>query len=109
MDRGATTLICDFDKSAYAAGETVQVRAVIKNESKDKIGAMKVRLVRDISLTSNGGHTKNFRDEGCRAKYAGVESGQIAERDLPLPLRNGDFMKASTPDNPRPTYPTAAP
>ena len=88
VDRGAATLICDFDKSAYAAGETVQVRAVIKNESKDKIGAMKVRLVRDISLTSNGGHTKNFRDEVCRAKYAGVESGQSAERDLPLPLRN---------------------
>ena len=34
IPRGKVTVIADFDKSAYAAGETAQIKAVIHNESK---------------------------------------------------------------------------
>jgi len=86
--RGAVTLSCDFDKSAYAAGETVQVRACIKNDSKENVNAMKVRLVRHISLRNNSGQSFDISDVVASAQYAGVEKLSAAERDLPLPLRN---------------------
>ena len=88
IPRGAVTLSCDFDKSAYAAGETVQVRARIRNDSKENVKAMKVKLVRFISLRDNAGQSHEISDVVARATYPGVEKLSAAERDLPLPLRN---------------------
>ena len=37
IPRGRVTVVADFDKGAYAAGETAQIRAVINNESKRSV------------------------------------------------------------------------
>ena len=60
--RGVVKLSCDFDKSAYAAGETVQVRARIQNDSKENVKAMKVRLVRFITLRDSAGQSFEISD-----------------------------------------------
>ena len=42
VPRGKVALTCDFDKAAYAGGETAQIKAVVANSSKNDVRSMKV-------------------------------------------------------------------
>lgn len=44
IPRGTVNLVCDFDKAAYAAGDTAQVRAAIRNDSKSDVTNSECRL-----------------------------------------------------------------
>ncbi len=87
IPRGAVALTADFDKSAYAAGETAKIRAQITNDSKENVKHMIVKLMRFIELTDSRGQKKVITDTVCQASYPGVEKLSTAARDLPLPLR----------------------
>jgi hypothetical protein len=90
IPRGRVSLIADFDKAAYAAGETAQIKAQIMNESKENVKHMVVKLMRFIELTDQTGHKKSIVDTVAQASYPGVDKLQPRPvvRDLPLPLRN---------------------
>ena len=87
IDRGQVALAADFDKGAYAAGETARVHAVIKNDSKENVQKMEVKLVRNISLRSMN-RSQDISDVVASANYPGVEKGTSAARDMALPFRD---------------------
>lgn len=60
IPRGRVTVVADFDKGAYAAGETAQIKAVINNESKSNVGKMSVKLQRYIDLRDHSGAHKRL-------------------------------------------------
>ena len=86
IPRGAVTLNASFDRSAYMAGEVAQIRAGIKNESEQDVKAMRVKLMRFITLRSSSGQVHTQTDTMCHAAYPGVEHHSEAMRDLPLSL-----------------------
>lgn len=86
IPRGNVRLQAAFDRAAYAAGETAQIKASIKNDAEQNISAMKVKLMRFITLRSNQGQQHSIVDTVCQATYPGVERMSEATRDLPLPL-----------------------
>jgi len=87
VNRGQVALAADFDKGAYAAGETARVHAIIKNDSKENVQRMEVKLVRSISLRSMN-RTQDISDVVAKAKYPGVDKGTSATRDMALPFRD---------------------
>jgi hypothetical protein len=94
LNQGNITLSAAFDRAAYQAGETAQIKAGIRNESEQDCRNMTVRLVRNISLRSSQGHAMNSTDVMCTQQYPGVGKKSAAARDLPLPLftSNGALM-----------------
>jgi hypothetical protein len=76
IPRGRVTVVADFDKGAYAAGETAQIKAVINNESKSNVGKMSVKLQRYIDLRDHsGGHKRLVRGGGGCACGSGEVCG----------------------------------
>lgn len=90
IPRGRVSLIADFDKAAYASGETAQIKAQIFNQSKEDVKHMVVKLMRFIELTDSQGRKRHLTDTVASATYPGVpkEQPRPVVRDLPLPLRN---------------------
>jgi hypothetical protein len=94
LNQGNITLSAAFDRAAYMAGETAQIKAGIRNDSDQDCRAMTVRLVRNVSLRSSQGHSLKFSDVMCKEMYPGVTKRSAAARDLPLPLctSNGPLL-----------------
>ena len=92
--QGEVLLTAAFDRAAYMAGETAQIKASIRNDSEQDVKKMSVKLVRTISMRSNGGARKIFSDVMCRQNYPGVAKKSAAARDMPLPLfsNNGNLL-----------------
>lgn len=87
FDRGMVTLTADFDKGAYAGGETAQIHAQIQNNSKENVKDMIVNLTRSVTLHDNRGQSHVLSDSVASATYPGVETMTSAGRDMPLPLK----------------------
>jgi hypothetical protein len=87
VDRGMVTLTADFDKGAYAGGETAQIHAQIQNNSKESVKDMIVNLTRSVTLHDNRGQSHVLSDSVASATYPGVETMTSAGRDMPLPLK----------------------
>jgi hypothetical protein len=87
FNRGAVTLTADFDKGAYAGGETAQIHAQIQNNSKENVQEMVVTLTRSVTLRDNRGQSHVLSDNMASASYPGVETMTSAGRDMPLPLK----------------------
>eukprot|EP00002_Diphylleia_rotans_P017330 TRINITY_DN3364_c0_g1_i1.p1 TRINITY_DN3364_c0_g1~~TRINITY_DN3364_c0_g1_i1.p1 ORF type:complete len:346 (-),score=91.96 TRINITY_DN3364_c0_g1_i1:362-1399(-) len=93
IPRGDATVKVWFDKNAYIAGETAQIKAEINNESSSDIGNMKVKLMKFLTLSA---HPDGDKDAGVyearfsyvvdEKKYDGVPSGEKKTMDLPLPI-----------------------
>lgn len=96
IPQGEITLDCKFDKAAYAAGETAQISAAIKNDSACNVSNMLVKLMRVITLVDDHGHHKYISDELARATYEGVAAKTASGRYLPLPLKSsaGGFISS---------------
>jgi len=88
IPRGELSLSAAFDKSAYAAGETAQVRAVIANESESDVKHMKIKLMRYITLVDGKGRRKEIVDVVASAAYPGVDKHTTRTQDMPLALSN---------------------
>ena len=86
IPRGKVYLQAAFDRAAYTAGETAQIKAQIKNDSEQKIAHMRVKLMRFITVRANNGRSHSLTDTMCEAVYEGVEPKSTATRDMPLPL-----------------------
>ena len=89
VPRGQVSLTAAFDRAAYMAGETAQIKAGITNDSEQDVKKMGVRLLRRIVLRANDGNKKVIEDVMCKQNYPGVEKHSAAVRDLPLPLLSG--------------------
>ena len=88
--QGEVLLTAAFDRAAYMAGETAQIKATIKNDSESDVAKMSVKLIRTISMRASSGQRKNITDVMCRQTYPGVpKKSPPAGRDMPLPLSSG--------------------
>ena len=92
--QGEVLLTAAFDRAAYMAGETAQIKASIRNDSEQDVQKMSVKLVRSITMRSNSGQRKSLNDVMCRQSYPGVPKKSSAGRDMPLPLftSNGSLL-----------------
>ena len=83
IPRGEVKLSASFDRAAYMAGETAQIKAAIVNDSEQDVAHMVVKLMRFITLRDQAGHQKHITDTVCQATYPGVAAKSQATRDLP--------------------------
>jgi len=102
FNKGSATMTVNFDKNAYVSGETANIICEGKNDSDEDFHAIKVKLIRRVTMKSNFGHTQVLTTELVRQVYEGLKahteaSGPLA-RQVPLPLvdkKGGVFVPES--------------
>lgn len=94
MKQGTCTLCARFDKIAYTAGETADVRVDMNNESSAKLHTS-VSLQRTLSLRGQGGAERKVVESVASQQYDQFGKGKSADRRMPLRL-DGPKIKPST-------------
>ena len=88
FNKGPVLLNSTCDKSAYQAGEVVQVSANIQNDSTYAFRRMTSKLIRTIVISDGAGGAHRIVDRICAASYEGVPAKSAVVREMPLTLES---------------------
>ena len=95
IKKGTCTVCARFDKLAYVAGETANVRCDIDNQSTSNLKT-RVILRRYLKLKSGSGRGKDLTEDIVQQSYDPVP-GKTNSADRPMPLKlDGPKCKPST-------------
>ncbi len=86
IPKGNVSMEAVFDKNCYCPGELSQIMCTTRNESTVPVNAMRVKLMRVITLYADG-HECRIVTTVSENSYSGVQPGQTKEnQSLPLQL-----------------------
>ena len=89
FNKGEVALDMRTEQDSYKAGDAVTVVANFDNKATVDLTSLNLRLVRHVTLKSEGWHTKYMTDTICSESYPGCSAGRKTQEMLRMVVPSG--------------------